>query len=649
MRTITAFACTLLAATAARAQQTDTIRLEPVVVTATRSALPLSKISASVTVIDGDQLRKSGVRTVAEALRTVSGAAVVQSGSYGASTSLFLRGGESDYVQVLVDGVQVNSPGEQFNWSNLAIEDIDRIEVVKGPASVLYGSDAVTGVVQLFTKQRTGAARGELSFAAGRGDKVGAQAHGAFDNGTFGGELSGGSDRAAYSLGVSHFGTEGGYAFNNEHRNTSFTGHAAVTASAATRVNASVRYGKSRFHYPTDGTGQLVDQNQFQDATMVAAGLEASHQLSPSLAAQLSLTHDQNDGMTDDAPDNVADTIGFSSYHSDERFRRQDADLRVSYQLRGNSTFTAGTEFERQYNRGSSTSSFGDSPEKTETRTNKAAYAQLLADVARASIQLGVRGEDNQKFGRVGTYRGGISLPVTNVFRLRASAGTAFKEPRFYEQFAEGYVKGNPALKPEHSRSIEAGAEARLVNGTGNLRFAASYFNQEFRDLIQYVGFPANPNDPNYLNVAGARSNGLELEGEASWSRFGWRAGYMLLDTRVTEAGDGQDPSFLNGERLLRRPRHSGSLTLTASPGRTSAAVTANFVGRRDDLDFATYPAARIELPSYTRVDLSTRLHLTRTTSISLKIENALDARYEEVHAFPALGRVLFVGGGLTF
>src|SRR5688500_13522266 len=353
------FSLLIIAAPAAAQEPPDTVQLDPLVVTATRVALPVSKVTAAVTVIDAAELQRRGVRTVAEALRTVSGANVVQTGSYGANTSLFLRGGESDYVQLLIDGVQVNSPGEAFNWSNLAVEDIDRIEVLKGPASVLYGSDAVTGVVQLFTKQRAGRPRGSVTLTGGRGEKIGSQADGAFSNAYARAELSGGNEMFSYSAGGPHFGTEGAYAFNNEHRNTSLTARALLRAATSTDVTGSVRYSKSRFHYPTDGTGQLNDRNQYQDAKSLAAGVSVTQRFSDVLNAQLELQHSDNDGTLNDQPDDAADTLGFFSFQSDERFSRRNAQLRVNYLIAGNSTFTLGAEVEHQSNRTSSSSPFG--------------------------------------------------------------------------------------------------------------------------------------------------------------------------------------------------------------------------------------------------------------------------------------------------
>jgi vitamin B12 transporter len=639
--------CLLLVvlASPALAQETpDTVKLKEVVVTATRLPTVRDNVPAAITVIDARDLRRRGVRTVDEALRSVSGAAVVPSGSYGSVTSLFMRGGESDYVQLMMDGVQINSPGEPVNWSNISIENIDRIEIVKGPASVLYGSDAVTGVINLITKQRAGRARGSFALSGGRGDKVGSQADGSFDTAALEAELTGGTPRWLYSGGLSHFDSDGAYAFNNQHRNTSFTARTTLQASASTEVSATARYDWNRFHYPTNGLGQLNDRNQFHKGELFALGLDAGRRLSQRAELRAAYSYNQNVDISDDRADNAADTLGFFRYFSNDRFRRQTADVRVNYRAGSASTLTAGGELEWQSSRGESTSPYGDTPVHTDKRANRAVYAQWLATISRISVQVGARTEDNDRFGNIATYRAGLAAQLSPALRVRANAGTGFKEPRFFEQFGGGFVAGNPNLEPERSRSIEAGADAVL----GDATLSATFFAQKFKNLIQYIT-PANFGDPNYTNVAAARADGLELEAAWTISRFVLKGGYTNLQTRVTDQGDGQDASFANDQPLIRRPEHSGSFGAGVLFDRWSADLSAHFVGARADLDFADYPANRVTLPAYTRIDVSGQYRLTSAATLTLRIENAFDEDYEEVLNFPARGRVVFIGARLSF
>jgi vitamin B12 transporter len=225
--------------------------------------------------------------------------------------------------------------------------------------------------------------------------------------------------------------------------------------------------------------------------------------------------------------------------------------------------------------------------------------------------------------------------------RVRASAGTGFKEPRFYEQFATGFVKGNPDLEPETSRSFEGGLE--LSRGASSL--SATYFAQRFRNLIQYVGMPATANDPNYLNLAGARANGLEIEAAHARGPFSLRGTVTLFDTEVTDAGTGEDPLFQAGESLIRRPKRTASLSASYAGRSFGVSASANHVGERDDLNFTGFPATRVKLKAYTRLDVSAEAPFAQTgLKGTLKLENVLDADYQEAFNFPARGRMIFVG-----
>jgi vitamin B12 transporter len=229
----------------------DTTTLEEVVVTATRLPLARDFIAARVTVLEADELRAEGVTRLSEALRRVPGLHVVQSGSPGSVTSVFLRGGQSDYVQVLVDGVPVNEPGGAVDLADLQLDNVERIEIVHGPVSVLYGSDAVTGVVQVFT--RDGGTENRVAFE-GRAGSLGAV--------EVSGQATGGSGTAGYAIMVSHSETDGVLPFNNGYRNTGLAGAIRTRPDHRTDLKFAVRYTDARFQFPTDGGGVLVDSNQ---------------------------------------------------------------------------------------------------------------------------------------------------------------------------------------------------------------------------------------------------------------------------------------------------------------------------------------------------------------------------------------------------
>lgn len=632
------------AVSTAYAQETpDTFRLREVVVSATRLPQSTNTVSAAVSVIRHTEFEQLGLRNAADVLRTVSGAALVQSASYGSFTSMFLRGGESDYVQVLIDGVQINSPGEHFDFSGLSLENVERIEVVKGPVSVLYGSDAVAGVVQLFTKGGASRPRAQMRALAGQGSKVGANANGSFNAVDLSADITGGSNAFIYSVGASHFGTDGSFAYNNEHQLTSGTARLGFRGERST-ANVSARAARNRFHYPTDGSGNLVDRNQFQNAEAVTFGVDAAHNFTARTELRGQLSWNRNDNLIDDSSDDAADTLGFYAFNSDETFTRTSIDLRLNQDIGKAVILTLGGEYEAQSQNASSLaeSSFGDFPAESDNeRNNTAGYLQLLGNYGSLSLQAGARIDRNQEFGDFFTYRAGASAQLTSLLRVRASAGTGFKEPRFFEQFSEGFgAIGNPNLEPEQSRSYEIGADL----GRRGWSVGATAFRQRFRDLIQYSFTPLTADSVNYINVGDVAADGLELESRVVHRAFTLRGAITFLETEVKDAGDVSDPLYQPGERLIRRPARTASLSVLYGTNFNIGAVFTH-VGERDDLYYdESFTPVRVELASYTKLDLSVRSPEFRSVRGMLRVENVLNEGYEEIRNFPARGRVVFIG-----
>ncbi len=642
-------ALSILLLPAALAGQTpgDTVELNPVVVTATRLPRSAADVPTAVTVLRDVDLRAQGIHTVFEALRGVPGATVVQTGSFGGQTSLFLRGGQSNYVKVLVDGVPVNQPGGAFDFANLTTDDVERIEMVRGPASVLYGSDAVTGVVQIFTRRGTGTGRVDASV---RGGTYGTLALDA--------EASGGSQAAGYSISISRFASAGMYAFNNRYHNTVFSGLARVAADDRTDATFTFRYGDDVFHFPTNGAGVPFDRNQFTYGSGPTLGLDLGHYFTPRLEARLLLATNETNGGFDNRPDSAADSSRFQNL---DDLRRASADLRANVYVPSGAVVTVGTVFEQEHERSFNVcqTSFGDcsTPPIDSSRWNAALYGQAVTDVgARVNLTAGVRLEDNQRFGTYVTCRVGAVYRLAGGARFRATAGTGFREPTFFENYSTGYSVGNPDLKPEHSRSWELGLEQLL--GRDRATLSVTYFNQRFVDMIDYNP-GAVPPAPSYRNVAGATADGVEVGARmVPTAALSVGVNYTYLHTEVTSSGFDLSSGALlaAGQPLVRRPRHSARLDAAyhvADRGTASLAVT--YVGDRPDQDFSSFPAPRVPLPSYTRVDCAARLDLLQPRSgapgVSLlaRVENLFDRKYEEVKNFPARGRTLLVGGRLAW
>lgn len=627
----------LLALAGHAAAQDGPIRLEGLVVTGSPTPRPFTSVSTHVTVLDGDELRSRGLSTVEDALREVPGLDVVRGGSFGAVTSVFMRGGESDYVLVLVDGVQVNQPGGSFDFSSLTMADVERIEVVRGPSSSWFGSDAVSGVIHVITRHGVGSPHGSVEVLRGSYGRSDVTA-----------TAAGGSDRAGYAVSLTRHGTEGIYELNNVSRNTVLSGSMRFRPDRSTDGRLSVRLSSRRYHYPTDGSGSPTDENSYTYEDGSVVGLSLARDLSNRLEVRGSIGVSESDGGTDDAPDEPSDTLGFFGFTSLDHVRRASGDLRATLRL-GNGALALGGELEEERQRSftESLSEYGTSSGRSEyARWNRAAYVHAYLDVTPLALDAGARVEDNERFGRLATWEVGGALPVGGgSTRIRGSVGRGIKEPTFFENYATGFAKGNPNLEPERSLGWEVGIERLHAYG----RLSVTYFDQTYEGLIQYTASPPTPTEPNFYNVAEAESRGLELEADARSRGWTANASWTWLDTQVLDAGfdSGPGASFVPGGRLLRRPRHSGSARLSYAWPFGTFAAQLHYVGAREDRDFGTFPAGEVVLSSYSLLSIAAQFRVMDRLVLTVRGENLGDRTYEEVFGFDAPGRALYAGARL--
>lgn len=626
------------------AQRPDSVvQLPPVVVTADRRPVAREAVPATVTVLDGAELRAKGIQSVADALRDVPGLAVVRTGSFGAPTSVFTRGGESDYTKVLVDGVSVNDPGGSVDLAHLTLDNVARIEVLRGPASVVYGSDAVAGVVQIFTEQGDGPPRADLEVRGGTYGTL-AVASG----------FHGGSERLGVSATLARHSTDGIYAFNSQYRNLVATAAAHARPEERTEAHLALRYGNALVHFPTDGNGTVLDHNAFRTVQRVTAALDVRRFVMPALELRGGLMLNQSDGALDDRADDAADTLGFFASSEIATVTRKSADLRALAYVPGGVVLTAGASLEHEADRRSSASEsqYGPSSGASDaSRIDRGYYLQAHAERWRhVAVSAGVRLDDNATFGTFVTGRGGVAYEPVAGTRLRASVGTAFKEPTFLESFSNSpFSTGNPDLRPERTTSWEAGVEQAVLGERVWLSLTA--FGQRFRDLIQYTFAPPAPDDPNYFNVAAANARGVELEARMVPLRgLSVAAGVTQLHTEVVDAGlDTDGLQFVTGQPLLRRPASAWNMSAGyRRPGAWSAAVTLRRVGERHDRDFSVFPARAVVLPGYTTVDVAGSLRVAQFT-LDAGVANLFNATYQSVYGFSAARRTLSAGAGLTF
>lgn len=455
-----------------------------------------------------------------------------------------------------------------------------------------------------------------------------------------------------WSVRGDHHATDGFLPFNNAYRNDALVASLGTVSASRTEARLTARYGASQYQYPTGSDGSVEDRNAERTEHRVLLGVDAGHRWNARAETRVQLAFNELHPRTSDGPDDAGDNTGFYGYFARATVTRQLADLRTTVRLGATQRLAAGAEYSRDAERGTSLSlsEFGDSPDEFRARReNVAFYAQWLGDTGPWSFTAGGRLDENSAFGAFRTARLGAAYRITEALRVRASAGTAFKAPSFFENFAQGFTLGNPTLAPEQSRSAEVGVEADLGR---RAQLKLTGFAQRFTDLIQYTGAPPAPGEPNYYNIAAANAGGVELEASVT-GLFGVdaTASYTWTDTRVVDAGFSSSPNdnFVTGGRLLRRPAHIASLHLARSLGaRGTLHLATVHTGEREDRDFSSFPAGIVFLEAYTTVDAGAELvvpeALLRGALVQLRVDNAIDTEYEAVQGFATPGRTFYAG-----
>jgi outer membrane cobalamin receptor len=481
--------------------------------------------------------------------------------------------------------------------------------------------------VQVFTRPGSGPLHAELS---GRG--------GGFGTFDAEGAVRGASSAVTYSLGAAKHSTDGTQLFNSGYSNGVGSGMVGV-ARGPLDARISLRYSDAVLHFPTDGSGQVVDSNAVDRRDRLAVGLDAGGRVLPGAELRLIFNSYDTHGVVDNQP-NGPPAVGRYYYTTADRTRRRSGELRAAIDLPASARLTVGAQVERQWQASATQSNFGDNA-FTATRRTTGTYAQLLFTPAdRHTITLGGRYEHNEQFGNFVTWRSAGSFRVAEGTRVRASVGTAFREPTFLENFGGAYVIGNPQLSPEHALSADLGVEHDVADW---MTLGATYFASSFRDLIDYK---YSATEPNYFNLARTRTGGAELEARVhAPSGFYGDAAFTYLQTRVVDPGTSTASTalFAPGGHLLRRPMHTLDAGAGYRMGRGDFTVRALRVGTREDNYFAPdFSTQHVTLPAYTRIDLSGEIVLAGmaagpgrpTASATWRVENVFDALYTDVAGF---------------
>jgi vitamin B12 transporter len=583
---------------------------ENVVVSDSLSSETEPNISASVTVITREQIEKSGKTDVLELLREVPGVDVVQSGDAGKVTSVFLRGTNSTQTLVLIDGVRVNSPYfSGYDFSALSTQNVERIEVVRGPFSALYGSDAIGGVVSILRREPSAEPTARATAAAGNRGFHEETLFASAGVGSVGFSISG---RDAHDAGQVQ--TVAGTRVDNDgwrDRN----GSADVEWTPGPGLRTGLRFERmfARSEIPSDSGAPTP--HRFTDFAQTTWTLPVHAEISPANSLFGSLS-DVELRPTAVDPD---DTSGF--FQSETHSRIRGARVVDTWKSSESNALSGTASYERSTV--DSSGAFGPILQNRTTAiwgVGAEDAVSLLGGRLRAVV--GIRFDRHSVFGSSTNPRVSLVGNLDPNTSVRASYGTAFRAPSIGELYYPFF--GNPNLDPERSRSYEIGASRTA----GAARFDVALFRNDIRDLIQYdVVRQTN------ANIGRARTEGIEVSASAPvLQTLRGRLSYTFLRA-VDET---------TGEPLARRPRHRGSLDLLWSAGPWAASTTLLYVGRRTDFQ-STFPFGTIEDPSTLRVDLHAEYRIGAVSPF-FTVENAADRRYEEASGFPARRRRIWGG-----
>lgn len=588
-------------------------RLDPVVVTATKIETPAEQLGASVTVVTGEEIQKFHYQTVGEALRRVPGVEVQQQGSLGKLTGAKIRGANANQVQVLIDGVRVKSPTTgQVDLSDISPDLIDRIEIIRGPQSTLYGADAIGGVINIITKKGKGPFSASAEQEVGNYDtlrsKVGA---------------SGAFKIFDYSFSASH-GESNGQFRNDGSEANAINGRVGVSLPWNTSLAYILRYNRSdtdlgvRSVSPRQPIQPLIDVNAKQQSETTVMALEAQTRPVDWWESRARVARYENNLGFQDPPDpGTADVGSFSQIDVE----RREVEWANHLHLGKWSTSSVGIEY--RHEQGENKNTF-----HTRTHTSSYFFQEQLRFFDRLFMSAGFRTEDHSVFGKKTTERGSLAYLIKETgTRIHGSAGSGFRAPTLNDLFFPD--ASNISLKPETSFSYDAGVDQAFWKNRA--RLGLTFFRNAFENLIQFDLVKFIPE-----NVARARSAGVEFTSEVD-----------LLDNLMASVNytftDSEDLKSRHPLRRVAPHRWSGGLTWDPFP-RLSLFTQVTTVSRQFESDRGHSNSG------HTRVDvggtyrLLARHGLLQSLDVFARVQNLLNEGYAEVRGFPALGINTLVG-----
>ena len=596
---------------------------ESVVVTANAQPLEANRTPAPVDVLSHQEIEQRQAVSIPDLLQFSPGVAIGRTGAEGGTASVFLNGGNSDFTKVLVDGTPINPPGSAVDFSSLTTENIDKVEVVRGAESAIYGTDSVSGVIQLFTH------RGETRVPA-----FGLYAQGgSYSSARGGGELSGLAGKFDYSAAASYSRTDG-QGPNDAFFNRALSGNFGYAFSQTNQLRLSLRNNTSDAGIP--GPTLVAPPDLFQGYGQHILSIHARWDL----ATGPHWRHELNGTESYTRQHSFATPPDQFTYDTLLRFNRAGLAAQSTYIARSFSA-AAGYQYEVE-NGGISFVSPGHL-----RRNNQGGYLDFrYSPLPRLSFDFGIRAEANASFGtRVVPRAGGSYLlhygkGLFGDTRYRAFYGQGIKEPRFDQTFGtDPCFPGNPHLKPEASKGWSTGFDQKLFSD--RLKLSADYFYNRFYDMVSFAPNPS-PNPDfcgTYFNTDLAFARGVNLASELRMRKWLFVYGnYTYDDTRVLQSENAfGDPALVAGKPLIRRPVHSGSLGINIYYARVNWNFIGYFSGVRTDTNFVN--PSQTNNPGYARFDMAVRYNLIRGFLLTARATNLFDKQYQDVLGYPALGR----------
>src|SRR5690625_1517812 len=614
----------------AQAQEETTI-LDPLVVTATRTERPLSTVGSSLTVITAEDLENRQTTYVADILREVPGVAVNRMGGPGGLTEVRIRGAENNHTLVLIDGIEVNNPaGESFfDFAHLLAEDIERIEVLRGPQSVLYGSEAVGGVVNIITKRGQDRPRFSGSIEGG-----------SFRTGKANASLSTGGERYDFLVSATHLRTDGistakhprGDTDSDEYENTTAFAKLGVSPIGNLRFDFTARFTDYKQDYDSDADskGRLIESDYHSRGSQAFGRAQATLDLfdghwQQQFGASFSRLKAKNYAGGSRSSTTKGKRTKFD-YQSDVHFKPPK--IAGAQHL-----MTLGLEHEVE----DADLDYGSIGLKRDF-TTRSIFGQYQLDLfERLSLSAGFRQDLNNEFKNAQTYRltAAYSLVETGT-RLHAAYGTGVKNPTLSELYGfDATYQGNADLKPEKSRGWEVGVGQTLFGE--RLSLEATYFDQKIEDLIVGAGNTS-------INIDGySRSRGVELISTLSLADGLTLSGsYTYNHTKDAD-----------GDRLLRRPLHKASVNVNYRflEDRANLNLSYLYNGSQQDVAWPPWPNPMrvVTLHSYNLVSLAGSYQVTDNFEVFGRVENALNDSYEEIYSYNTPGRAAYAGLRIRF